>query len=353
MACCTKVPVNPVDAAASRKIEADIKNERRKLEYEVKLLLLGAGESGKSTFAKQMKILHMSGFDEAERAGYKSVIHRNIAELFKSHALIMLELDDVSPKIKELAERIQKDQKDGLFPGEITAETAAEFKLLWADGAFRRAEQRSNEYQLGNPNFGYFMDNLDRIIQPDYIPNDQDILRSRSQTCGVVETRFTVANISFRMCDVAGQRSERRKWMHCFSDVKAVIILVGLSEYDQTLAEQNEINRMHEALKLFGDICNSRWFEKTTMILFLNKADLMEEKLGRVPLNVCFPDYKGDNTFEDAINYIAAQFKAANSNPSKLISMHVTCATDTEAVRAIFAAVKETILRDRLADSGL
>jgi len=62
------------------------------------------------------------------------------------------------------------------------------------------------------------------------------------------------------MVDVGGQRSERKKWMHCFQDVTAVIFCVALSEYDLKLYEDDTTNRMHESLKLFKEICNSKWF---------------------------------------------------------------------------------------------
>jgi len=95
------------------------------------------------------------------------------------------------------------------------------------------------------------------------------------------------------MVDVGGQRSERKKWMHCFSDVTAVLFCVALSEYDLKLYEDNATNRMHESLKLFKEICNSKWFVETNMILFLNKSDLFREKIAKVPLGVCFSGYKG------------------------------------------------------------
>jgi guanine nucleotide-binding protein G(i) subunit alpha len=70
------------------------------------------------------------------------------------------------------------------------------------------------------------------------------------------------------MFDVGGQRSERKKWIHCFENVTAIVFLVAISEYDQS------INRMQEALVLFDSICNSRWFVRTSIILFLNKVRL-------------------------------------------------------------------------------
>ncbi len=53
-------------------------------------------------------------------------------------------------------------------------------------------------------------------------------------------------------------------------------------------------NRMEESMGLFDSICNSKWFLKTSMILFLNKKDLFEEKIQQISINVCFPEYDGE-----------------------------------------------------------
>ena len=52
-------------------------------------------------------------------------------------------------------------------------------------------------------------------------------------------------------------------------------------------------NRMQESLKLFDSICNNKWFGDTSIILFLNKKDLFEEKILRSPLTICFTEYAG------------------------------------------------------------
>lgn len=96
------------------------------------------------------------------------------------------------------------------------------------------------------------------------------------------------------MFDVGGQRSERKKWIHCFEGVTAIIFCVALSGYDLVLAEDEEMNRMIESMKLFDSICNSKWFVETSIILFLNKKDLFEEKISRSPLTICFPEYTGN-----------------------------------------------------------
>jgi guanine nucleotide-binding protein G(i) subunit alpha len=89
-----------------------------------------------------------------------------------------------------------------------------------------------------------YFDSIDRIAQPDYIPNDQDVLRSRVKTTGITETTFIIGDLTYRMFDVGGQRSERKKWIHCFENVTTILFLVAISEYDQLLFEDETVNRM-------------------------------------------------------------------------------------------------------------
>ncbi len=69
---------------------------------------------------------------------------------------------------------------------------------------------------------------------------------------------------------------------------------MALSEYDQVLLEENGQNRMQESLVLFESVINSRWFLRTSVILFLNKIDIFKQKLPKVPLVNYFPEYTGE-----------------------------------------------------------
>merc|ERR1712107_975016 len=100
---------------------------------------------------------------------------------------------------------------------------------------------------------------------------------------GIVEENYVIDGVLFTVFDVGGQRNERRKWIHCFEKVTAVIFVAAINEFDQMLYEDNKVNRMDEAIILFDEICNSKWFKRTNMILFLNKKDLFEEKLLTTP----------------------------------------------------------------------
>ncbi|VDQ00148.1 unnamed protein product [Trichobilharzia regenti] len=94
------------------------------------------------------------------------------------------------------------------------------------------------------------MDNFDRIADPEYLPSLQDILRVRVPTTGIVEYPFNLESTVFRIVDVGGQRSERRKWIHSFENVTSIIFLVALNEYDQVLVEnQNEVSLLRFIFK--------------------------------------------------------------------------------------------------------
>uniref|UniRef100_A0A914XPQ6 Uncharacterized protein n=1 Tax=Plectus sambesii TaxID=2011161 RepID=A0A914XPQ6_9BILA len=208
---------------------------------------------------------------------------------------------------------------------------------------------RSREYQL-NDSAPYYLNSLDRISQPGYVPTQDDVLRTRVKTTGIVETHFTYKDLHFKMFDVGGQRSERKKWIHCFEGVTAIIFCVAMSEYDMVLAEDEEMNRMIESMKLFDSICNNKWFTDTSIILFLNKKDLFEEKIRKSPLTICFPDYQGSNTYEEAAAYIQMQFENLNKRKDgqKEIYTHFTCATDTNNIRFVFDAVTDIIIKENL-----
>jgi len=324
-------------------IERFLHEEKRKFDNEVKILLLGSGESGKSTIAKQMKIIHLNGFSVEELSGYKLSIYNNLAICMRA---IVKAATDFGYEIAQAdaAERLRRPENE-LLHGPISAELAADIKALWADPAIQKAYERQSEFQLYDC-AAYLFENIDRIAAPDYIPNVKDVLVTRVKTTGVSEIEFTVKDTRFKLVDVGGQRNERRKWMHQFQDVTAVLFVVALSEYNLKLYEDGTTNRMFESLKLFKEMCNNQWFVNTAMIIFLNKSDLFAEKIRKYPLSDTFSDYTGGADFAKATEFIADKFISQNTNPNKPIYHHVTCATDTKSVETVFNVVKDVIFRN-------
>ncbi|KAF4620709.1 hypothetical protein D9613_000009 [Agrocybe pediades] len=319
----------------NKKIENQLKRDRLMAKNEIKMLL-GAGESGKSTVPKQMKLIHHGGCNDSERDSYKEIIFSNTIQSMRAILEAMPQLD--------LALEHQNDARRSIIlslPTQIEAETLPRdvgdaIRNFWRDPAVQEAIRRSREFQL-NDSAVYYFNAIDRMSSPQYLPTDQDILRSRVKTTGITETTFKVGELTYKLFDVGGQRSERKKWIHCFENVTALVFLVSLSEYDQMLYEDESANRMQEALTLFDSVYNSRWFVKTSIILFLNKIDLFSEKLPRLPLEEYFPDYQGGDNYDAACDYLLHRFVSLNqSMATKQIHGHYTCTTDTQQIKCEF-----------------
>ena len=344
---------NTVANSRSKEIDRRIREDAKHSDKEVKLLLLGAGESGKSTIAKQMKILYKDGYSERERDSFRHVVFANVVQsmvaIVKAMPLLKIEYKDAN-RSEDAKLIIQTGHMLNDF--ELAGNVGDALKRLWGDGGVKECFKHSRKYQLNDSAEYYFVE-LERLCRKNYTPTEQDVLRTRVKTTGITETKFNYKNLEFRLIDVGGQRSERKKWIHCFEDVTAIIFCVALSAYDLLLAEDEETNRMHESMRLFDSICNNTWFKSTSMILFLNKTDLFKNKINKFPLSVCFPDYTGENTYDQAATYIQLQFENLNRHPEKMIYTHFTCATDTTNVQFVFDAVSDVILTKVLGDLGL
>ncbi|XP_044471895.1 guanine nucleotide-binding protein alpha-1 subunit isoform X1 [Mangifera indica] len=368
------VEENVQTAEVERRIEQETKAER----HIHKLLLLGAGESGKSTIFKQIKLLFQTGFDEAELKSYISVIHANVYQTIKilydgSKELAQNETDSlkyaVASENKGLGEKLSEIGSRLDYP-RLTRELAQDIETLWKDPAIQETFARGNELQLPDC-ANYFMDNLQRLSDTNYVPTKEDVLYARVRTTGVVEIQFSPVGEHkksgevYRLYDVGGQRNERRKWIHLFEGVTAVIFCAAISEYDQTLFEDEQKNRMMETKELFNWVLKQPCFEKTSFMLFLNKFDIFEKKVLKVPLNVCkwFKDYQpvstGKQEIEHAYEYVKKKFEELyfqSTTPDcvdRVFKIYRTTALDQKLVKKTFKLVDETLRRRNLFEAGL
>ncbi|KAH9653063.1 Guanine nucleotide-binding protein alpha-1 subunit [Citrus sinensis] len=364
--------------AQTAEIERRIEQETKAEKHIQKLLLLGAGESGKSTIFKQIKLLFQTGFDEAELKSYISVIHANVYQTIKvlydgSKELAQNETDSmkfvVSSENKEIGEKLSEIGGRLDYP-RLTKELAEDIETLWADPAIQETYAHGNELQLPDC-ANYFMENLQRLSDANYVPTKDDVLYARVRTTGVVEIQFSPVGEHkksgevYRLFDVGGQRNERRKWIHLFEGVSAVIFCAAISEYDQTLFEDEQKNRMMETKELFDWVLKQPCFEKTSFMLFLNKFDIFEKKVLKVPLNVCewFKDYQpvstGKQEIENAYEFVKKKFEelyfqsTAPDRVDRVFKIYRTTALDPKLVKKTFKLVDETLRRRHLFEAGL
>ncbi|KAJ7212758.1 heterotrimeric G-protein alpha subunit, GPA3-like protein [Mycena haematopus] len=340
------------DKARSDAIDRQISEDSKRYKKECKILLLGSGESGKSTIVKQMKIIHQEGFDARERQEYRTTIYKNVLDSAGTLARVVRGVG--------LAAFGDEEREYAVAVVDVLAQTHAVLTPALADAIWhvarapaveRLVDEHPAEFYLMD-SAAYFFSSIHRIAAPTYVPSEEDVLRARARSTAIIETRFWMGDLMIHMFDVGGQRSERKKWIHCFESVTSIIFCTALSEYDQVLEEERRVNRMRESLYLFESVINSRWFLRTSVILFLNKIDVFKRKLPKIPLGRYFPEYTGGNDLQKAAKYILWKFM--QENRAKLtVYPHVTQATNTKNIRLVFAAVKETILQNALKDSGI
>lgn len=329
----------------SKEVDKNIANSQSTDQQINKLLLLGAGGSGKSTLFKQMITIYGKGFGLQDRKNYTKIIYNNMIVSMKT-------LIEQSANYGEVAcvdaKKVIEDAKE---EDNVDTTIGAAMQKLWADAGIMATYDKRSKFQL-NDSTEYFMQRVAEVMQDGYVPDEQDVLRSRVPTTGIVENSFEIDGNQFKMFDVGGQRSERKKWIHCFENVTAVLFVAAISAYDQPLYEDESTLRMTESLELFEEITNSEWFERTSMILFLNKKDLFRAKLEKVPLKDYFPEYNGGNNYDEATEFIQEMFESKN-HLEKDIYSHITCATDTNNIFAVFNYVKDIIIKKGLSRAGL
>ncbi|KAJ6255149.1 g protein alpha i subunit [Anaeramoeba flamelloides] len=314
-----------------------------------RLLLLGPGESGKSTVVKQCKFLYSNGFKKSEIIKMKKDILTNAIQAIQTLIEMKDELN-LQFQNRECDEFVKEVMGHGVLEP-ISPELATKIEKLWADSAIQQAYKVRHKFQLIQ-SAKYFLDQLQTIIKEDYVPTNDDLLNLRVRTSGINETRFRKDNLKFCLIDVGGQRNERKKWIHSFEEVTSVIYVTAISAYDQVLEEERTVNRMKESLMLFNDVCNSRWFTNSSLILFLNKTDIFEDKFSKKELKNVFPEYEGSDDIEDAKVFIRNQFMSLNKIQSKKVYPFFTTAINSKNIKFVFSAVMDTVLQKNITSLG-
>jgi len=368
---------NDPEASQNKDVQRDLAKDQSKEKFVKKLLFLGAGGSGKSTLFKQLRSIHGSGWTKEDRLTFVDHIHAQIIEQMKLaldcietealDALIEENADDPDYKAPELKDidalaqfppqsqqavvtlRSVKDPK-------LTTAVADACKTLWAEQAVRDIYAQRAQMGLEDSS-AYFWDKIDTVVAGGYVPDAEDILLVRYRTTGVIDQKFAIKKNVFHVFDVGGQKSERKKWIHCFDSVTAVIFVASLSCYDEVMFEDEQKNSMVDSVELFDKICNNDWFKDTAMILFLNKKDLFAEKLKTSSIRQCpsFSGYTGEpQSYDHTTEFIKEVFEECNrAHSSRNVFTHLTCAVDKNQVEKVFNDIQTVIINASLAQGGL
>jgi len=318
------------------------------------IIILGPAGSGKSTFTKQVKMLHSCNNLELEE--YRTVLQKNVisglAELIKIAEINAYPINSTNLKY---ARRILDLEANFEYPENGMDKVVND---LWMDNAIQEAWKKANlEMSIQVTNLDFLVKKISDYNNVNYVLTKEDILCSRLRTTGYTTTEITTENNQiWKLIDVGGQKREREKWFSIVpKDTKAYIFFVALDEYNTFSIEDPNITKLQLAVNIFGETVNSAEFGSICPIVFFNKTDKFKEKIssekGWVEFQKHFPDYKGDATVENAGNRISKEFVKKFDKGN--LQVYFTCALDTEMMKTIFELVQKYLLIQSFEASGL
>ncbi|OQV25516.1 Guanine nucleotide-binding protein G(q) subunit alpha [Hypsibius exemplaris] len=385
--CCPCVIDEDEKAArkVSRKIGREMEKEEKRRRRVVKILLLGTKEAGKSTVLKQMRIIHSKDFeDEESRLPFVDTIRKNVIEATQILLRNMERLGMSPEDDRNRSHNVPVFIKEAVLtmfstdPVSILA-LFSSILAIWEDQGIQACFHRRAEFRYDylNDSSQYFLNRIAAIADPKYVPTEQDVLRARQCTAGVQQYSFDFRGVPFRVMDVGGLRSERRKWIHCFEDVTSVLFVAALSDYDKYLLDKKDnraVNLLEESLALFKVVISNHCLQTAALILYLNKTDIFADKLMERDLTDHFPDYVGERGNSDPARlFILSKYKdialshlesspggdirralwssrSQRSQEERLLYTHFTCATDNENIAFATAAVQDHLMQAALKD---
>lgn len=309
-----------------------------------KVLVLGAGESGKSTVLRQLKLINKIKFTDMEIDFFKENLRLNTLQSMQTliDALKIVKsppvIDDEEMKKQMLL--VKSFEPDIKNLNMLSEEVVCAIKDLWKSEQFQSLYEMRDQYWLLD-SVEYYFDNIERFNEKEFVPTEDDCVRARVITTGIVSTDISTScltvpslTINYTIIDVGGQRAERKRWIHCFDDVSVIIWVANLNGYHSVLFEDNTVNRLHESLKIFESYLNNETFQKVPIVLILNKKDLFETNLKVKPLNKLFPEYDGGDDVMKALKFIEDQFKSKLSDPSRLTAHTISARLKFEVKEA-------------------
>ncbi|KAJ7864609.1 guanine nucleotide binding protein, alpha subunit, partial [Mycena olivaceomarginata] len=332
--------------ASSSRASSNAQIELKK--KECSLLMLGSGDSGKSTITKQFI---EDNFTTKDFLAFRPTIHKAVLD-FVQAVVSALHAPGLEQLLAERHQHLPEVILAAKSEEPLSSEMANAIEAIWRDPVVVPVlDEHQNGFYLMDSAL-YFVREVQRLAQTGYVLTEEDVLRTAAQTqsTGRTEIQVDMSGITLRIVDLGDQQSDWEKWIHSVESVTSVIFCVPLSDYDEL--EENGQNRMRRSLALFERIINNPYFTRTSIILFFTKLDIFRDKVttGKAPLERHFPEYIGGPDVNKAAKYVLWRFM--QQNRARLsVYPHLTQATDNSCTRLVLAAVKETILQNALKDS--
>eukprot|EP01121_Diplochlamys_sp_Union-15-3_P014061 TRINITY_DN4446_c0_g2_i1.p1 TRINITY_DN4446_c0_g2~~TRINITY_DN4446_c0_g2_i1.p1 ORF type:complete len:366 (-),score=59.33 TRINITY_DN4446_c0_g2_i1:6-1070(-) len=325
------------------------------------IALAGIARSGKTTLSKQLRVIHFEEpFSERELENFKDILKYNV---FSGITSLIKQITDTKESLKQIDDKANRKFVEQFlklswedFQKQLP-DLVPDILKFWEDKGVRLyVAENSIEDIERESQLSYVITRVTDIAKPEYLPTVNDAVRARQRTTGftVLEfnTMYTNPKMHWKLYDMGGQMTERKKWDGILNDnTKAIIFCVALDEFDRISDENPEETFLDEAVNVFKIIASkvAQFEEPITLFLFLNKTDLFRNKLTK--FKRFFSDqYDGGKDYDNAIKFITKKFA---HDVSVNFKCYETCALNKSQMATIFEDVLGNIIATRLNKSGL
>lgn len=419
---------NPPENAAqnvNKAIDVELKRDamirKERNVREVKVILFGQPDSGKSTLIKQLQLLYAPDALDNKRTLWRAAVFLNILKavrmilmdldwefsyedhedefnsrqirqeiaairgkllpLLATEESLAMELSGGASFSRPSGARVRPGWQQSIIPNEGSpSEKEKPSRLLQATnltakylsisasliGILWRHPTVNNYIPLRkiqlDDSASYFLEQIDQIAQADYIPTNNDILRVRLTTLGVGEHTFAVKFAgkinTVTYFDVSGACGRRLSWIPYFEAATSLIFFAPISAFDEYLEDDPATNRLHHSLQLISAICANRILRHAHLVLFLNKIDLLKQKLeAGIEVQKYITSY-GDrpNTYESVSDYFRNHFLQAHRRHDvsrRELHVHFSCMIDISASHVLITNVGAEIIRKHICGLNL
>ncbi|TCD64876.1 hypothetical protein EIP91_003542 [Steccherinum ochraceum] len=394
--------------------EHRVERERRRAQR--KVILLGQSHSGKSTLLKSFQLQYAPQAFRAEAEAWRAVIYLNLVhsvnvllEIVEASSIrtskairhLQISLSPLRQVLTTLSETLALETSRGRRSGDhldvevwrarrasgisihssawrslakvsdpgsatqdevenarnIIVACRSDIAALWFNEDVRKCLKDQNV--VLDSQAVYFLSQAERISSPEYLPLDDDILRARLETVGIEEHSVVFETVDrgqeWIWYDIEGSKSFRAAWIPYFDDVHDVLFVCSLANFDEPQGDF-EMNKFDECLRLWRIICENKLLIDTFLFLFLNKSDLLEEKLRS---GTFFGEYVEEyghrpNDVETVSQYYKDKYVAIHRDFSprpRLLQVHVICAIDVFVMAEVFEQARQAIHTAHM-DSG-
>eukprot|EP01080_Neovahlkampfia_damariscottae_P007179 gene7179-11491_t len=344
-------PRSSVTGSPQRQSKQPTEKKEKKDEY--KLLLLGTGDSGKTTFINQTNLIHDPSYFKKKEKYFKADIFRNLL----SGMAIICEyvIDQKLPFKNEENEKFAKniidtnDEEEANILEIFTKQIHNQMISLWKEEIIQNSvlicQKKFGLYE----NISIYFKTLEEFSPNVYETTKEDVISSTKKTTGIttfpLDVKIDEQIYKTKIIDTGGQRNERKKWKQCYSkgDISGILFIVSLSEFDQLNYEDNKTNRMTDSLKIFNSILLDESISKIPVFLIFNKIDIFEEKIknSSSELKELFSDYQDDFDFETSKKFI--QNKYLENNQNNQITVHYSNFKDEKNVQQLLNQILQSI----------